>query len=339
MLNTLTSLRTATPSVENDRVYSEALLRTLVYKQGQHILSKIGKKQKIAKNEGTNKIQWRRYLPLPVASGRHILTEGVNPTGMKIGALTVEGSIATYGAYLEVSRQLNTYNLDEIVSKYSPLISAHAAETMELIIQDEIEANAGEVFAGTSNTSIDNLEGTDILTLNLLRVVTNTMAANRRMGNEFAGGSKYLVVTSVEGMQDLLDDSDLRDSIMIAGNTIKPVLDNGMEEFSVYNLKFVQNVLPFIEENSTNVQVHSTYVFGESPYAIIDLANAGVEFKSFGFDAKTGDNLGLTASIGWVVMGFGAKVLDAVACVKIKHAVTNPIVRADVYADQTPASL
>lgn len=334
MLNTLTSLRTATPAMENDRVYSDALLRTLVYKQEQYILSKIGKKQKLARNEGTNKIQWRRYLPLPVATGRHIITEGTNPTGMKIGALTVEGSVATYGAFLEVTRQLNTYNLDEIVAKYSPLITSHASETLELIIRDEIENGAGEVFAGTGNTTIDGLEGTDVLTLALLRKVTNTMSANRRMGNAYAGGSKYLVVTSVEGMQDLLDDTDLRDSIMIAGNTIKPVLDNGMEEFSVYNLKFVQNVLPFIEENATDVQIHSTYIFGEDPYAIIDLANAGVEFKSIGFEAKSGDNLGLVASIGWVVMGFGAKVLDAVACVKIKHAVSNPIVRADVYASQ-----
>lgn len=334
-MNTLTDLRTATPTLENDRIYSDVLLRTLVYKKAEYVLSKFGKAQKIQRNQGTNKIQWRRYKPLPVAAGRHILTEGVNPAGMKIGAMVVEGSVATYGAYLEVSRQLNTYNLDEIVKLYSPLITAHAAETLELIVRDEIEANAGEVFVGTSNTTIDELESKDVLTLASLRAVANTMSANRRTGNETVGGTKFAVITSIEGMQDLLSDEVLYKMAMIPGNTNKPVMDNGLEEFSVYNLKFIQNPMAFIEENATDVQIHSTYVLGESPYAIIDLAGAGVEFKSFGFDAKTGDNLGMTASIGWVVMGFGAKVLDPIACVKVRHAVASPITRADVYADQT----
>lgn len=333
-MNTLTALRTATPELENDRVYSDVLLRTLNYKKKDYVLSKFGKTQKIKRNEGTNKIQWRRYKPLPVAANRHVLAEGVNPTGMKIGAMTVEGSVATYGAYLEVSRQLNTYNLDQIVKLYSPLITEHAAETLEFIIRDEIEANAGEVFVGTGNTDIDGIASTDVLTLSAVRVVANTMAANRRYGNETVGGKKYAVITSIEGMQDLLNDEQLLKAAMVPGNTNKPVMDNGLEEYSVYNLKFIQNPLPFIEENATDVQIHSTYVLGETPYAIIDLEGAGVEFKSFGFEAKTGDNLGMTASIGWVIMGFGAKVLDSVACVKIRHAVTNPITRENVYASQ-----
>lgn len=334
-MNTLTSLRAGAADLENDRVYSKTLLRTLNFMKKDYILTKFGKTQKIKRNEGTNKIQWRRYKPLPVATDRHIITEGVNPDGMKIGAMTVEGSVATYGAYLEVSRQLNTYNLDEIVKLYSPLITSHAAETLELIVRDEIETNAGEVFVGTGNTDIDGLEATDVLTLDELRVVANGMAANRRYGNETVGGKKYAVITSIEGMQDLLDDTDLLNSAMVPGNTNKPVMDNGLEEYSVFNLKFVQNPLPFIEENASEIQIHSTYVLGESPYAIIDLANAGVEFKSMGFNPRTGDNLGLKASIGWVIMGFGAKVLDSVACVKVRHAVSNPITRADVYADQT----
>lgn len=336
--NTLTALRTATPTLENDRVYSNVLLRVLNFQKKDYVLSTFGKTQKIQRNEGTNKIQWRRYKPLPVATDRGLITEGVNPAGMKIGAMTVEGQVATYGAYLEVSRQLNTYNLDQIVREYSPLITSQASETLELIIRDEIETDAGEVFVGTSNTTIDELETKDILTLAELRVVANGMKANRRYGNETVGGKKYAVITSTEGMQDLLDDAKLKEMAMIPGNTNKPVMDNGLEEYSVYNLKFIENPLPFIEENASGTAIHSTYVLGESPYAVIDLAGAGVEFKSFGFDAKTGDNLGLTASIGWVIMGFGAKVLDSVACVKVRHAVTNPITREDVYASQTSVS-
>ena len=64
-------------------------------------------------------------------------------------------------------------------------------------------------------------------------------------------------------------------------------------------------------------------------------ASAGVEMKRFGFEPKKGDNLGQIASLGWITMGFGAQVLDPVACTIISHAVNNPLTRpTDIYASQ-----
>ena len=58
--------------------------------------------------------------------------------------------------------------------------------------------------------------------------------------------------------------------------------------------------------------------------------------KKFGFEAKKGDNLGQIASIGWITMGFGAQVLDPIACTCIHHAVKNPLPRStDIYASQS----
>ena len=58
--------------------------------------------------------------------------------------------------------------------------------------------------------------------------------------------------------------------------------------------------------------------------------------KRFGFEAKKGDNLGQIASLGWITMGFGAQVLDPVACTIIHHAVNNPLTRpTDIYAAQS----
>ena len=67
----------------------------------------------------------------------------------------------------------------------------------------------------------------------------------------------------------------------------------------------------------------------------MDLASAGIEMKRFGFDAKRGDNLGQIASIGWITMGFGAQVIDPIACTIVSHAVKNPLSRpTDIYAAQ-----
>jgi N4-gp56 family major capsid protein len=337
-INTLSSIRTNTPGLSNEKIDNNILLRALAYAMQDHVLYNTGKKQDVKRNAGTNTVQWRGYKPLPVATNRHVITEGVNPEGMKVGARTVTGSVAVYGAYIEVTRQVESYNLDQLLVEYGPLITNHAAETLELVTRDAIEEDAGTFYvvpAGTTSPSEDSITKDDILTLDVCRQVANQMKVSRRRGHEKANFSRYLVVTSTEGMQDLLDDETLLKRAMIPGNTNKPVMDNGLESYDVYNLRFIEYNYPVIQENKSNVSVYHTYVFGENAYAVMNLASAGIEMKRFGFEARPGDNLGQIASLGWITMGFGAKVLDPVACTVISHAVSNPLTRpTDIYAAQ-----
>lgn len=383
-MNTLTSIRTQAPGLSNEKIDNNLLLRALAYSMSDHVLYNTGKKQSVKRNAGTNTVQWRGYKPLPVASNRHIITEGVNPEGMKVGARTVTGSVAVYGAYLEVTRQVESYNLDQLLIEYGPLITNHAAETLELVTRDAIEEDGGVYYVVPSGAtpSKEAITDKDILTLDVCRLVANQMKVSRRRGHESAGYNRYKVVTSVEGMQDLLDDEALLKRAMIPGNTNKPVMDNGLESYDVYNLRFVEYNYPVIEDNITygatsdtdivagktyytrtgssaanyvytavenpvkgslssyfevtsSVPIYHTYVFGENAYAVMDLASAGIEMKRFGFEPKKGDNLGQIASIGWITMGYGAKVLDPVACTIIHHAVSHPLTRpTDIYAVQ-----
>ena len=339
-MNTLTSIRTATPGLANEKIDNNVLLRALAYSMADHVLYSTGKKQSVKRNAGTNKVQWRGYKPLPVADNRHIITEGVNPNGMKVGARTISGTVAVYGAYIEVTRQVESYNLDQLLVEYGPLITNHAAETLELITRDAIEEDAGVYYvvpAGTAKPAKTAITKNDILTLDVCRLVANQMKVSRRRGHESTGFRRYKVVTSVEGMQDLLDDESLLKRAMVPGNTNKPVMDNGLESYDVYNLRFVEYNYPVIEAGAgaSGTDVYHTYVFGENAYAVMDLASAGIEIKKFGFEAKKGDNLGQIASLGWITMGFGAQVLDPVAATVIYHAVSNPLTRpTDIYAAQ-----
>ena len=335
-LNTLTSIRTQASGLANEKIDNNTLLRALAYSLSDHVLYNLGEKQKVKRNAGTNTVQWRGYKPLPVADNRHVITEGVNPDGMKVGARTVTGQVAVYGAYLEVTRQVESYNLDQLLVEYGPLIVNHASETMELITRDAVEEDGGVYYvvpAGTASPSDAAITADDILTLDVCRLVANQMKVSRRRGHKKAGGSKYIVVTSTEGMQDLLDDENLLKRAMVPGNTNKPVMDNGLESYDVYNLRFIEYNYPVITGSTT--PIYHTYVFGENAYAVMDLSSAGIEMKRFGFEAKKGDNLGQIASLGWITMGFGAQVLDPVACTIIHHAVKNPLTRpTDIYAAQ-----
>jgi hypothetical protein len=136
-------------------------------------------------------------------------------------------------------------------------------------------------------------------------------------------------------MQDLLDDENLLKRAMVPGNSNKPVMDNGLESYDVYNLRFMEYNYPVIKANASGVDVYHTYVFGENAFAVMNLASAGIEMKRFGFEAKKGDNLGQIASLGWITMGFGAQVIDPIACTIVSHTVANPLTRPDdIYASQ-----
>ena len=385
MLNTLTSVRTQASGLANEKIDNNVLLRALAYSMADHVLYNLGEKQNVKRNAGTNKVQWRGYKPLPVADNRHIITEGVNPDGMKVGARTVSGTVAVYGAYIEVTRQVETYNLDKLLVEYGPLVVNHASETLELVTRDAIEEDGGTYYVvPTGTTPADtSITGSNILTLDVCRVVANQMKVSRRRGAKKAGYNKYIVVVPTEGMQDLLDDENLLKRAMVPGNTNKPIMDNGLESYDVYNLRFIEYNYPVIDqvttykasvdtsvqagkdyyersgsesagytytkvenpsgnpsskgyyEIDTDVTVYHSYVFGENAYAVMDLTSAGIEMKRFGFDAKKGDNLGQIASLGWITMGFGAQVIDPIACTIIHHAVKNPLSRpTDIYASQ-----
>lgn len=342
VLNTLTEIRQATPGLANDKIDNNILLRALSLGLEEKKLYKLGKKQDVKRNAGTNKVQWRGYKPLPVAANRHVITEGVNPAGMKVGSRTVEGTVAVYGAYIEVTRQTESYNLDQLLVEYLPLITDHATETMEMIVRDAIEEDGGVYYvvpAGTAIPSDDEIKAANILTLDIARLNANQMKVSRRKGHESTGMNRYLVITATEGMQDLLDDEKLYQRIMIPGNTNKPIMDNGLESYDVYNLRFEEYQFPVIETNTGDVDVYHTYVLGENAYAVMTLASAGIEMKRFGFEPKIGDNLGQIASLGWLTMGFGAQVIDPIACTVIHHAVSHPLTRAtDIYASQETVS-
>ena len=337
VLNTLATIRQNNAKLSNEKIDSAILLRALAYGNEDALLFNLGKKQKVARNKGTNKIAWRRYKPLPVAANRGIITEGVNPAGMKVGSMTVEGTVDVYGAYIEVTRQTEAYNLDKLLVEYGPLITAHAKETLELITRDAIEEDGGVYYvvpAGTATPSADAVTANNVLTLDVCRTVANQMKVSRRKG--FRSANRYTIVTSVEGMSDLLDDEKLRQMYMNPGQTNKPTTDNGLTGIKIFNLEFFEYNYAVIEENASHVQVHHTYVFGEQAYTVMDLESAGIEMKRMGFDPKMGDNLGQRASIGWITLGFGAAVLDPVACTIIHHAVKNPLTRpSDIYASQS----
>ena len=77
------------------------------------------------------------------------------------------------------------------------------------------------------------------------------MKVARRKG--YKSADRYTVVTSTEGMSDLLDAEKLLKMYMTPGSTNKPVTDNGLHSIKIFNLEFYEYVYAVVVPAQTDI--------------------------------------------------------------------------------------
>lgn len=96
--------------------------------------------------------QFAEKLPLPSGNGMTLerrkwnvlppamkaLVEGINPAGQKMGQSTVRASIHQYGAYVEVSDQLETHHVDNVMLGASEELGAQHGQTEDLLVRNAL---------------------------------------------------------------------------------------------------------------------------------------------------------------------------------------------------------
>ena len=75
------------------------------------IHAQFAKKQKLPKGRGKS-VEWRKWNTLEDAGA---LTEGVIPTGQKMGQSSMTQGITQYGTYVTVSDQLELHAIDDVI--------------------------------------------------------------------------------------------------------------------------------------------------------------------------------------------------------------------------------
>ena len=96
--------------------------------------------------------QFAEKLPLPSGNGMTLerrkwnvlppamkaLVEGINPKGQRMGQSTVRASIHQYGAYVEVSDQLETHHVDNVMLGASEELGAQHGQTEDLLVRNAL---------------------------------------------------------------------------------------------------------------------------------------------------------------------------------------------------------
>lgn len=317
----------------NQAEYWISRLLTMIKLEAEEFLfSKYGKEVTIPKNQGTTTISMRRYNSLPIrdistaptnaAGGEALekLYEGVPNKPLKVEAQKVQATVDQFGAWLEITDRVDDIHFDDIKREYQPELARHAAEVRERNVIAKIAADCSVNYAGFVKTTEATLDSTDVLTLKDLRKMSLIMKVNKRKGNEKAGG-KPITLVHPNVMADLMDDQDFSDRYMLAGQDNAPIKAGNLQGLSLYGMYVVETLSPSLVVTATHatngtINVYRSFMLGREPYAITSLGSSGIVWKETGFEAKKGDELGQTASIGYK-MWHGAKTLDPIAIQRI----------------------
>ena len=117
--------------------------------RSKHYYAQFGRKQPLPRNRGKF-IEWRKWNTLPMAEQ---LTEGVIPTGKKLGMTYITSGIKQYGLYVSVTDQLELHALDDVILGATEELGASAGDTQDVAIRNVLMEGTNVMYAMNSSNS------------------------------------------------------------------------------------------------------------------------------------------------------------------------------------------
>lgn len=112
----------------------------------KRIYAQFGMRQPLPKNRGKT-VEWRKWKTLPPAM--KALVEGVNPKGRKMGEIAITKTISQHGDYVEKTDVLDLHFYDNVGQAITEELGSAAAQTMDLLIRNELLTGTNVMVADT----------------------------------------------------------------------------------------------------------------------------------------------------------------------------------------------
>lgn len=279
------------------------------------VYAQFAKKQPLPANHGGT-VEWRKFNTFARADK---LTEGVIPTGQKMGMSTITASIDQYGTYATISDKLDLRAYDPVLLIASEEMGASAAETQEVLIRDGLLTNtnvlycdnvaADGTFKSTPTTpatmGASEADGYALLTPDMVAKAATKMKKDRVP----TIGGKYVAVIHPSVAYDLRKSKEWMDVHKYAAVT---EIFNG-EIGELHGVRFVENTFAPIlggttYKNKAGGVTYATYFFGKDAYAIIDPAGGALQMIAHDKD-EIGGPLNQFSTVGYKFETNGASVL------------------------------
>ena len=246
----------------------------------QLIFAQLGRKQGLPSRRGRT-IEWRKWNTLPLCSQ---LTEGVIPTGEKLGMTSINVSLAQYGEYVAVTDLLELHALDDVIAGAVEELGAAGGKTHDILVRNVLKGATNILFAdaynGTTYQSTPANEAGLQTALasykcNLTPDMINKAFTNLQVGGAptFSGG-KYVAVVHPHVVYDLRKHPDWIEAHKYAAPT---QIFNG-EIGELHNVRFVvSNLAPIIKGDGQSYATYKTMFFGKDAFGVVDPEGSGME--------------------------------------------------------------
>ena len=269
------------------------------------VMDQFGQIRRIPPNTGKI-IQFTKYLVLP----KNItpLTEGTNPNGINLSAVSSSATVAEYGDWAKISSLVSLTAMDPDLKEKTELFAQQAAESMEYLSAREC-ATAGTVQLASGKADLTAIAATDTLASSEIRKAVRQLKRNK--GLKING--KWICVIGSDTEFDFQDDPNWKSAQEYAGST---ALFDG-EIGTWFGVRFVYTTEQYSE--ASTVTVYSNLMFGAEAFGLVPLANVGEPkiIVKKPDSTTTSDPLNRYSTVGWVATR-GQKVLNADWIINIK---------------------
>ena len=246
------------------------------------IFAQLGRKQALPANHGRT-VEFRRWQTL----GRiGQLTEGVIPTGKKLGQVAITVTLAQYGDYVTVSDLLDNHAIDPVILGATEELGAAAGETNDILVRNVLLGGTQIIFADkftsgsyastpTTEAELQSAIGASNSVANLTPTMINkavTQLKKSAKGITYSG-SYYLAVIHPDVAYDLRQDAAWLDAHKYAA---PEEIFNG-EIGRMHGVRFVEsNNAPVIKKSGQSYATYKTMFFCKDAFAVIDAEGGGM---------------------------------------------------------------
>ena len=250
----------------------------------QLIFAQLGRKQGLPARRGRT-VEWRKWNTLPLLDA---LTEGVIPSGKKMGMTSITVNLTQYGEYVAVTDLLELHALDDVISGAVEELGAAGGKTHDLLVRNVLMTGTNilyaDAYSGTTYQSTPTSKATLIYAINTSHYVANLTPdmINKAVTNLKVGGAptfagnKYVAVIHPHVAYDLRKHPDWIEAHKYAQPT---EIFNG-EIGELHGVRFIEsNLAPIIKStaDSDAIATYKTMFFGKDAFGVIDPEGAGME--------------------------------------------------------------
>ena len=245
------------------------------------IFAQLGRKQGLPANHGRT-IEFRRWRTLGRVSQ---LTEGVIPTGKKLGQVAITATLAQYGDYVTISDIIDLHAIDDVVLGATEELGAAAGKTNDLLVRNVLLAGTNIIFADAyDGTTYESTPATEAAlqsalgsyTCNLTpRVINKAVTALKKSAGDITySGGYYVAVIHPDVAEDLRNDA----AWLEAHKYAQPdEIFNG-EIGRMHGVRFIEsNNAPVIKTEGQDYATYKTMFFCKDAFAVIDAEGGGLQ--------------------------------------------------------------